>query len=597
MKTVFHYIRPKLPVMSIQLGIKFFGTIIELLLPWMLSQILDVAAPSSNASSIWAWGGWMVLCAAGALAANIVANRMATGISRDITRQLRHDLFARVLTLSCAQEDVFTTPSLITRLTSDTYNTHQMIDRMQRLGVRAPILLLGGILLCFTLEPVLTLVLVAVLPLLALVVFTVSGKGTRLYTHTQSAMDGMLRRAQESMNGMRVIQALSRTDYERDRFGSANDEVMQREQKAGLLMNITNPVMNFLLNAGLTAVIVVGAFRVNSGLTTTGTIIAFLSYFTIILNALMMVTRLFMMYSKGAASAQRIAEVMNAPQDSQCCNTAVSNYGSLQQNAVQPPVESAACPDTCAASTCETALKFEQVSFSYNGRQDTLQDLNFTLKKGQTLGILGPTGSGKSTLLRLILGFYPVSGGQITVFGQDVRQIPPEILYTLFGVVFQNDFLYAGTLGEAIDFGRRLTPEQLERGIRTAQADFIGQRDGGLQGELAARGANLSGGQKQRLLLARALAADPAILLLDDSSSALDYKTDAALRRALARDFCGTTKVIVAQRISSLQHADLILMLEDGRITGQGTHEELLRSCDAYREIAELQMGTDAVSI
>ena len=568
MKTILQYVRPKLPVMSIQLAVKFFGTIIELLLPWMLSRILDDAVPAHDVSAIWIWGVLMILCAGTAWATNIIANRMATRISRDITRRVRHDLFARILQLSCAQEDAFTTPSLISRLTSDTYNTHQMIDRMQRLGVRAPILLVGGVLLCFALEPVLTLVLVAILPLLGVVVTTVSSKGVKMYTNTQLALDTMVRRAQESMNGIRVIQALSRGDYERQRFGEANDEVIRREQNAALLMNVTNPVMNLLLNTGLTLVIVVGAFRVNAGLTTSGTIIAFLSYFTIILNALMMVSRLFVMYSKGAASAHRIEEVLLAPMQR-----------TLPQNSTASIDETAPC------------IEFENVSFSYGGVRDQLTDISFRLEKGQTLGILGPTGSGKSTLLRLILGFYTAQKGQVRLWGQPVETLDPAVLYSQFGVVFQNDFLYAGTLAEAIDIGRGLPREALEAAVRTAQAEFIEQREDGLDGPLAIRGSNLSGGQKQRVLLSRALAADPPILLLDDSSSALDYKTDAALRRALAKDFAGTTKVIVAQRISSLQHADLILMLDDGRITGRGTHEELLAACPAYREIAELQMG------
>ncbi len=576
MNVLLRYLKPKLPSMGLQFTIKFSGTIIELLLPWMLSRILDDAVPAHDVGAIWAWGLAMVACAGAALAGNVIANRMACGISRQVTRQLRYDLFHRVLWLSSSQEDAFTTPSLISRLTTDTYNTHQMVDRMQRLGVRAPILLLGGVLLCCALEPVLTLVLAATLPLLALVIWLVSGKGVKMYTRTQEALDTVVRRAQESMNGIRVIQALSRGEYERQRFGQANREAALREQRAGMLMNLTNPVMNLLLNTGLTLVIVVGAFRVNAGLTTPGTIIAFLSYFTIILNALMMVSRMFVMFSKGAASARRIAQVLETPMDQPGGSTLSENCA--VDKSTDPP------------SPC---IEFENVSFSYGGVQDTLQDISFTLQKGQTLGILGPTGSGKSTLLRLLLGFYAPDKGSVRLHGRQVRDIPPEMLYTQFGAVFQNDFLYAGTLAEAIDLGRGLTEEQLTAAAHTAQAEFIFERENGLQSELAVRGANLSGGQKQRLLLARALAADPPILLLDDSSSALDYRTDAALRRALAKDFADTTKVIVAQRISSLQNADLILMLEDGRITGRGTHSQLLESCPAYREIAQLQMGIE----
>ena len=442
---------------------------------------------------------------AAALGGNVIANRLACSTSRDVTRRLRHDLFARVMQLSCAQEDAFTTPSLISRLTSDTYNVHQMVDRMQRLGVRAPILLVGGIALTLSLEPVLTLVLIATLPLLGLVVWFVSTRGIRLYTRTQLALDALVRRAQESMAGIRVIHALSKGDYERARFDEANARAVNCDQRAGFLMNVTNPAMNLLLNTGLTVVIVLGAYRVNAGLAQPGSI----------LNALMMVSRLFVMYSKGAASGRRIAEVLAAPAD-----LAPQNIPPVQEDAF---------------------LRFDHVSFSYDKVKDTLSDVSFSLKRGQTLGIIGPTGSGKTTILWLLLRFYDPDSGAVRLNGRDVRSIPPEVLHSKFGVVFQNDFLYADEIGENIDFGRGISPEQTAAAARTAQADFIAQRKGGFSAQLAAKGANLSGGQKQRVLLARALAADPEILLLDDSSSALDYKTDAALRRALARDFADTT--------------------------------------------------------
>ena len=373
MKTVLHYLRPRLGIMSVGLLIKFFGTVAELLLPWMLSVILDEAVPAGALGGILFWGGLMVLCAAAALGGNVIANRLACSTSRDVTRRLRHDLFARVMQLSCAQEDAFTTPSLISRLTSDTYNVHQMVDRMQRLGVRAPILLVGGIALTLSLEPVLTLVLIATLPLLGLVVWFVSTRGIRLYTRTQLALDALVRRAQESMAGIRVIHALSKGDYERARFDEANARAVNCDQRAGFLMNVTNPAMNLLLNTGLTVVIVLGAYRVNAGLAQPGSIIAFLSYFTIILNALMMVSRLFVMYSKGAASGRRIAEVLAAPAD-----LAPQNIPSVQEDAF---------------------LRFDHVSFSYDKVKDTLSDVSFSLKRGQTLGIIGPTGSVSSFVL------------------------------------------------------------------------------------------------------------------------------------------------------------------------------------------------------
>lgn len=565
MKTIFSYIRPKTGAITLGVCTKFAGTVIELLLPWMLSVILDSFVPVKDMRNIWLWGGLMIGCAAIGLFLNVAANRMATRTSREITKGLRHDLFARVLGLSSAQEDQFTTSSLISRLTSDTYNVHQMIDRMQRLGIRAPILLLGGIVITMLLEPVLTLVLIATLPLLGIVVWFVPRKGIALYTKTQAALDGLVRRAQESMAGIKVIQALSKEKYEEEKFDEVNSKAVQQERRAGFLMNVTDPVVNLLLNAGLTLVIVVGAFRVNAGVTQPGTIIAFLSYFTIILNALMMVSRLFVMYSKGVASGRRIAEVLETP---------------MEMGAQEMPIRKT-----------EEYIEFKDVSFSYGKVRDNLSNISFSLKKGETLGIIGATGSGKSTLMQLLLRFYDPDQGQIFIGGRDLRSISPELLHTMFGVVFQNDFLYLGEIGENIDFGRDLSEEEIEQAAQAAQADFILEREGGFAAPLAAKGANLSGGQKQRVLLARAFAGNPEILLLDDSSSALDYKTDAQLRRALKENFTQATKIIVAQRISAIRNADRILVLEDGQAAGYGSHAELMETCDIYREIAEIQMG------
>ncbi len=565
MKRVLGYLRPLLSRMSVQLLIKLVGTVVELLLPWMLSYILDELTPKGEMGPIWMWGGLMVLCAAMALVCNITANRMATRISRTATQRLRHDLYERTSRLSCAQVDGFTTSSLVSRMTSDTYNVHQMIDRMQRLGVRAPIMLLGGLAVTISLEPVLSLVLLGVLPLLGVVVWFVSTRSVPLYTRTQTALDGLVRKVQENMSGVRVIKALSKVEYEQGRFDAQNRELAEKERKAGALAAVTNPVMNLLLNLGLTLVIVVGAYRVNGGTTQPGTIIAFLSYFTMILTALLMVSRLFTMYSKGAASARRIAQVLDCPDDMPLRLSEI----------VETPYQ----------------IEFSHVTFSYNKRAPNLQDVSFKLKKGETLGIIGPTGSGKSTVLQLLMRFYDPDEGDIRIGGRRVASIPPQELYSLFGVALQNDFLMADTVRENIDYGRGLTDEAVRRAAAAAQASFIDEKPEGMALELTQKGANLSGGQKQRLLIARALAGDPQILILDDSSSALDYRTDAELRKALGKEYGDTTTLIVAQRVSSILHADHILVLEEGRAIGYGTHEELLRDCPAYREIARVQMG------
>ena len=564
------YVKPQIPKMIVQFLIKFGGTIVELLLPWMLSHILDVCAPARDTRAIWFWGVLMSICALLAFVGNVTANKMSTRISSNVTKKLRHDLFSRTFSLSCAQTDEFTESSLIARLTSDTYNVHNMLDRMQRLGIRAPILLLGGIVVTAAMEPVLTLVLVGMLPFLLFVVLKVSGKGVPLYTSTQEALDQLVRKVQENMTGVRVIKALSKEEYERDRFEEANASVADREQRAEDLMAITNPVMNLMLNCGLALVIIVGAYRVNAGHTTPGVIIAFLSYFTIILNALIMVTRLFVIYSKGLASAKRIEQVLNSPDDM--------------------PVS------TGAADGCSDAhIEFRHVNFSYNKVRDNITDVSFSLGRGQTLGIIGPTGSGKTTLLQLLLRFYDADSGEVLIDGRPVSSISPDELYRHFGVVFQNDFLFSGEIRENIDFMRGLTDEQIEAAADTAQADFINDKEDSYSSHVSARGDNLSGGQKQRLLISRAVASRPDILLLDDCSSALDYRTDASLRHALKHDLEGTTKVIVSQRVSSILSADIILVMDGGHVIGSGTHDELKHSCESYRDIYNIQMG-EAVS-
>ena len=566
MSTVLSYVRPKAGAIAIQMVIKVTGTIIELLLPWMLSVILDDYVPLGDLRGILFWGGLMVLTAALAFLCNAGANRMSCATSRDITRKLRRDLFKKVTELSCAQVDEFTTASLISRLTSDTYNVHQMLDRMQRLGVRAPILLVGGICVTFAMEPVLTLVLLSVLPLLGMLVFVISRRGVGLYTRTQEALDVMVRRTKESIAGIRVIQALSKTDYEETRFEEANKEVSDRDQKAAVLMNITNPAMNLLLNAGLTAVIVVGAYRVDRGVTGPGTVIAFLSYFTIILNALMMVSRLFVIYSKGAAGAGRIAQVLDSERE-----LLVEDFGDKAD---------------------ELEICFDHVSFSYGKVEDDVHDISFSLKKGETLGIIGPTGSGKSTIMSLLLRFYDPDSGSIYIRGRNIKSIDQSELHSMFGVVFQNDFIYSDDIESNIRFGREgISDEDIRKSIDMAQAGFIYDKPDGITEELSSGGSNLSGGQKQRVLLSRAFCGDHDILLLDDSSSALDYKTDAGLRKAIAREKRDVTKIIIAQRISSIKNADRILVLSQGREVGYGTHEELLSCCESYREIARIQMG------
>lgn len=596
MKRIFSYLMPYRWRMIGGLAIKITGTFADLGLPWVLAYILDDIIPLEQVSLIVFWGIFMLILALAARIFNVMANRMASRVARDTVRRVRHDLFEKIGSLSGAQTDFFTIPSLISRMTSDSYNIHQMIGMMQRLGVRAPIILFGGIILTFSLEPVLTLVLIIIMPVLGAVVLAVSRKGIPLYGKVQQAADAMVQTLRERISGIRVIKALSKTEYEKEQFQKRNEEVVKREFKAGSIMAGSGPCMNFLLNVGLTLVIVVGAFRVNSGASEPGTITAFLSYFTMILNAVLSINRIFVIYSKASASADRIDAVLSAPEDlkqiPELCE------GSLKQQGNKQELEEN------IRDVSEPFVEFSDVSFGYHlmpeeskelrEEQLCLKHINFQIKRGSGLGIIGATGSGKSTLLHLLMRFYDVTAGTISLNGRDIRSYPLQELRSKFGVAFQNDIIFMDTIEENITIGRDIPEDQIKQAAIDANADaFIREKEGGYAYQAAIKGADFSGGQKQRLLIARALAGKPEVLILDDSSSALDYKTDASVRRAIADHYPDTTIILVAQRISSVMQMDQILVLEEGSIIGLGTHEELLQTCAVYREIYDSQIGQD----
>ena len=570
MRFLGRYIKPFFHSMLAGFSIKTFGTLIELALPYILGYILDVVVPDDGRlSMILLWGGVMVLCALLALICNIKANRMASKVARDCTQRIRHDLFYRTMTLSAGQIDAFTVPSLESRLTTDTYNVQDFIGKIQRLGVRAPLLLLGGIVVTMVMDPFLSLVMLAVLPVIFAVVYFVSLLGVKLYAAVQKSVDGMIRVVREDAQGIRVIKALSTVRREHERYDEVNRKLVADEKKANLTMGFVNPAMNLLMNLGITFVVLIGAYRVTGRHTEPGTIVAFTQYFTMISTATMSITRIFMMYTRSTASAARIAQVTDAPED----------LSVLPQSDFPPRKE-------------EGYIVFDRVSFSYGGTKETVKDISFSLPRGGNLGVIGATGSGKTTLVSLLMRFYDADEGAIRIGGRDVRTIPGEELHAKFGVAMQNDFLYADTIAENIRFGRDLSDEQIVRAAKIAQADeFISAFPDGYAHMLTQKATNLSGGQKQRLLIARALAGNPDILILDDSSSALDYRTDANLRAAVAANLGSITSVIVAQRVSSVKHCGLILVLDEGKIIGAGTHGELMETCGVYREIGESQMG------
>ncbi len=568
MKTLLSYLSPYKLRMAVGFCIKAAGTLAELVLPLIMAHMIDNVAPTEDVLALSLWGAGMLACAAAGLFGNVIANRMASRVARDTTERLRADLFSKTLHLSARQTDQATVPSLVSRLSSDTYNVHNMIGMMQRLGVRAPILLVGGVALTFTVDYLLALILLAAVPVLAVIVILVSRRGIVLYDDLQRSVDGMVRKVRDDHTGIRVIKALSHTEYESASFAAINETVVRNETKAGTMMGVTNPLMNAVLNLGMAAVIFAGAFRVASGHAMPGDIIAFTSYFTLILNAVISVSRIFVMYSKGGASAKRIADILALPE------------------------ELTPLPAGKTDEADGSVLRFDRVSFSYGGAH-ALEEISFSVAKGESLGIIGATGSGKSTVVSLLLRFYDADEGGVFIDGKDVRTYPREELRAKFGVVFQNDFLMAASIRENIDFERGIAQEDIGRAAHYAKADAFIEEHGGYESNLTARGANFSGGQKQRLLIARALAAAPEILILDDSSSALDYRTDAQLRKTLREQLPDTTIVMIAQRISSVRFADKILVLDKGKAVGFGPDEELMRTCEVYRNIYASQHADD----
>ena len=555
--------------MSVGLTIKVTGTLVELLLPLILSHIIENVVKDRSVTKILIWGAVMVLCAGCACVCNIIANRMSSKVSRDFSESLRRDLFASTLRLSDAQTDAFTIPSLESRITTDTYNVHNFVGMMQRMGVRAPILLIGGIIITLIMDAYLALAMLAMLPLIFIVVYSISRKGVPLYTKVQNSVDRMIRVVREDIIGIRVIKALSKAAAEHKRYGKVNSELVRDETRAGIIMGVVNPALTMFMNFGIIAVIALSASRVHRGLSSPSTVIAFMQYFTQISTAMMFVTRMFVMYTKCAASAGRISEVLYTEDE-------IPVYGRDEY------------PD--GDNDCH--IEFDNVSFSYVGRKNDLESVSFRLGHGEKLGIIGATGSGKTTLIKLLMRFYDVDGGAVRINGRDVRTMSDAELYTIFGVAMQADFLYSETVEENILLGRDIPHEDVVWAAKIAQADsFISDFPDGYSHVLAQKGSNISGGQKQRLLISRAVAGRPDILILDDSSSALDYKTDAALRKALASELSDTTVITVAQRVSSVMSCDKIIVLDEGRIIGMGTHDELVETCPEYKEINDSQIG------
>ena len=573
MKLIFRYMKTFASAIILSMFLKLLATFFELVLPYILEHMIDDVVPSGNMNSVIFWGIAMIFTAVFCWLFNIFANHTAVRNAHLISYRVRKDLFDKTINLSGSQFDAFGLPSLTSRMTSDSYNVQSFAQSFQTLCVRAPIMLVGGIIVTMTIDPVLSMILCIMVPILLTVVFSVSRHGIPLYNKVQTRLDDVTRVLRENITGIRVIKALSKTEYETERFHDINQKMTDQDMSANTFMAIPGPSMQLSLNIGLSLVVLIGAYRVNAGVMKPGVILAFLTYFNLIMMSVMALNRIFMMTSKASASADRIALVLAAKDE--------------------PVIHTDTQPDPSDAY-----IHFDHVSFSYRRQQSNtemencLSDIDFIMPKGGTLGIIGPTGCGKTTIINLLMRFYDVSEGAVYINGRDVRSYAKDELHSMFGTVFQNDIVFNDTLRQNILFGRDLSDEQLNNAIEDAQAkEYVSQLKEGLDYKADIKGANLSGGQKQRLLISRALAGNPDILILDDSSSALDYKTDSLLRKAISEHHRDSTLIMVAQRVSSIQNADQILVLEDGRCIGKGTHQQLLESCEYYRSIYESQMG------
>lgn len=549
--------------------IKFIGTFLELLIPYVLEYIIDVVAPTKSLKMVLVWGGVMIVLAILCRLFNKTANQRAvTSASKNIYR-LRQDLFEKTICLSSDVIDHITLPSLISRLTSDSYNILSFMQSSQTLGVRAPILLLGGFIVTFSMDRGMAMILAVMAPLIIAIVVFISRKGIPLYTTVQKKLDEVVRIMRENISGIRVIKALGKEKREIHHFEMADKDMEKSEIKAGFTMALPTSIVKVFMNIGLVLVVIIGAVRVSDGTMKPGVILAFLSYFQMIMMGVLTLNRFFLMMSKANASSMRIKDTMDS----------ISSLSITEEESGNEKAK-------------EGYIVFDDVSFSYNGSSNAVSHVSFSLERGKTLGIIGGTGSGKSTIINLMMRFYDPQKGNIFVDGKNIKSYELPSLRRHFGVVFQNDFIFHDTISSNIKMGRNISDEDMKKAAENAMAsEFIERYEEGYEHYSAIHGAAFSGGQKQRLLISRALSGDSPVIVLDDSSSALDYRTDSMVRKNILSNHKSSSLVIVAERVSAVMNADEILVLHNGEIIGRGRHDHLMESCDEYRDIYQTQMG------
>ena len=544
----------------------------ELVLPLIMAEIVDVAIPAGDVNYIFRLGAGMVLLALLSMACGVGASKAASFASQGFGCNLRQSLFDKVQTFSFADIDRFSSASLITRMTNDVNVMTMMLAMGLRMLIRMPVMMISALAVSLTLNAPLAMIMVLLIPVMAVIVAVIMKMCTKLFRILQSKIDRLNSVLQESLVGVRVVKAFVRENHERRKFKTANDELTETGLTVGMRIITIMPLMMLCMNAATVAVLYFGGRMVMGGTFELGQLQAFLGYITQILMSVMMVAVAFLQYSRAQACAQRINEVLTAEPD-------------IQDNA-------AVAANTLPAPRGE--VEFRNVAFRYaasGSGDDVLKGINLTVKPGQFVAIIGGTGVGKSSLVNLIPRFYDPTEGQVLLDGVDVRDYPLDDLRGRIGMVLQNNVLFTGTVRENLLWGKSdATQEELERAAENAQAlGFIRSLPQGFDTVLDQGGVNLSGGQKQRLCIARAMLKHPAVLILDDSTSAVDSATESAIRKSFRENLNGTTIIMIAQRISSVRYADQIIILEDDHIAAQGTHEELLASSPIYQEIYQSQ--------
>ncbi|QRG69046.1 ABC transporter ATP-binding protein [Brevibacillus choshinensis] len=567
------YIKKYGVVFCISLFFLTVEALCDLMLPTIMSRIVDVGVANRDLDYVLSTGGLMLgVTALGAIAASM-RNILSTYVSQNFGAQLRADLFAKVQSLSFENIDRFDRASLVTRLTNDVGQVQVFVNGMMRIFVKAPLMCIGGLFMATQLNPRLAIVLAVVVPIVGLFIFLNMKIGFPFFQKVQQSLDKVNAVMREYLSGVRVVKAFNRFDFEVGKFSKANEELQTRSVSATRVMSIFSPAIMLTVNLGIVAVLWLGGMMAEAGDLQVGHIIAFTNYMTQILFSLMLISMVFNMFVRAKASAGRITEVL-----------AQENRMTWEEQATQ--------------SDCvKGRIDFEQVSFAYAGTQGepVLNNITFSCLPGETVGIIGSTGSGKSSLVGLIPRFYDATEGTIRVNGEDVRKIDPKLLREKMAIVPQKTTLFSGTVMENIRWGKEdASYEEVEQAVKMAQAhDFLERTPDGYEARVGQGGINFSGGQKQRLSIARALVRKPEILILDDSTSAVDVATEAKIKEALREYARGLTCILIAQRITSVMDADKIVVLDHGELVGIGTHESLLASCRVYQEIFQSQLGRE----